>query len=181
MARVEVPVLEEARDPERVALARTLFEEHSRGLGFPLDFDGFAQELESLPGEYAPPHGRLILARVGEQYAGGVALRRLDAAICELKRFYVRPDFRGRGIGGRLARRGVREGRRLGYRRRRLDTIPAMTVALGIYRSLGFREIPPYRFNPIQGAVYLELDLGASPRPPARGEKRPGGRPGAKR
>ncbi len=162
MTRVEEPVLEEASDPARLAAARALFEEYSSGLGFPLDFDGFAQELERLPGEYAPPYGRLILARVGERYAGCVGLRRLDTATCELKRFYVRPDFRGRGIGGKLARYVVGEGRRLGYRRMRLDTIPAMSVALGLYRSLGFREIPPYRFNPIANAVYLELDLGAS-------------------
>ncbi len=162
MTRVKEPVLEEASDPERVAVAQTLLEEYSRGLGFPLDFQGFAQELESLPGEYAPPHGRPILARVGGRYAGCIGLRRFDATTCEMKRLYVRPGFRGRGIGGRLAEYVVGEARKLGYRRMRLDTVPSMTVALGLYRSLGFREIPPYRFNPVLGAVYLELDLGAS-------------------
>ena len=155
----EPPVPESATSPALVAEARALIEEYSRGIGFSLDFQDFARELESLPGEYAPPRGALFLARIGARYAGCVGLRPLDEVTCEMKRLFVRPEFRDRGIGALLARHLVAEGRRLGYRRMRLDTVPSMTAALGLYRRLGFREIPAYRYNPMSGAVYLELEL----------------------
>ncbi len=136
-----------------------MFREYARGLGFPLDFQGFDEEVATLPGKYAPPAGALWLAYVGKRPAGCVGLRGLDPATAEMKRLYVRERFRGRGVGRRLAERVVGEARRIGYLRMRLDTVPTMTTAIGLYREIGFVEIPPYRFNPIRGALYFELDL----------------------
>jgi GNAT superfamily N-acetyltransferase len=159
-----------------LAVVRSLFQAYADSLGFDLGFQGFAEERAGLPGEYAPPRGRLLLAyaRMGEggraQPAGCVALRPLEAEIGEMKRMYIPPTFRGRGLGRLLAERLLNEARQSGYRRLRLDTIDFMKEALGLYRSLGFREIPPYRHNPIPGAKYLELDLTAAreagPAPP---------------
>jgi putative acetyltransferase len=152
-----------AIDAESVDLARTLFREYADSLEFPLDFQGFDAELRRLPGDYAPPRGALLLARIGGRTAGCVGLRPIDLETCEMKRLYVRPAFRGEGVGRALAQAVVDEGRSLGYRRMRLDTVPAMDAAQRLYRSMGFRVIPPYRFNPVAGAVYLELDLNAAP------------------
>ncbi len=144
---------------------RVLFREYADSLGFSLSFQGFEEELAGLPGEYAPPRGRLLIVyHAAEQGgasvpAGCAALRPLEAGICELKRMYVPPAFRGRGLGRLLAVRLLAEARQAGYRSVRLDTIDTMKEALGLYRALGFREIPPYRYNPIPGAVYLERDL----------------------
>ncbi len=144
---------------------RALFREYADSLGFSLSFQGFEEELARLPGDYAPPRGRLLLGyQAAEQGGASVAagcggLRPLEAGICELKRMYVPPAFRGRGLGRLLAVRLIAEARQAGYRHLRLDTIDTMKEALGLYRSLGFREIAPYRYNPIPGAVYLERDL----------------------
>lgn len=138
---------------------RALFLEYGRSLNFDLCFQGFEQELARLPGCYAEPAGRILLAVNGDESAGVVALRPLAAGLCEMKRLYVRPRWRGRDIGGRLARAVVDEGRRLGYRAMRLDTHDSMQTAIALYRDLGFREIPRYYDNPLPGIHYYELAL----------------------
>jgi GNAT superfamily N-acetyltransferase len=143
-------------DIERV---RELFRDYERGLDIDLCFQGFEAELAALPGDYAPPGGRLLLAHVGDAIAGCVALRRLDSEACEMKRLYLRPEFRGHGRGRQLANACIDAARQLGYTRMRLDTLPVMREAITMYRTLGFTDIPPYRPNPVQGALYLELDL----------------------
>jgi putative acetyltransferase len=113
-----------------------------------------------LPGDYAPPGGRLLLAQCGGEWAGCVALHRLAPDICEMKRLYVRPPFRGKRLGFALVEQLMAEARRMGYRSMRLDTVaPVMKEAVKMYRRFGFREIAPYCDNPIQGAMYMELDL----------------------
>ena len=139
--------------------ARALFEEYARSLDFDLDFQGFAQEVATLPGEYAPPRGRLMLARVGKTAAGCVALHGLDGGTAEMKRLYVRPQFRQAGIGRALVQAVLTEAKKLGYTRLRLDTVPAMREATALYRSLGFFEVPAYRENPVPGALFLERTL----------------------
>jgi ribosomal protein S18 acetylase RimI-like enzyme len=165
-ASLRVVSLPAAPEPLQIELVRSLFRQYADSLGFDLAFQGFAEELASLPGEYAPPRGRLLLALTAEGKAAGcVALRALSApeeAVCEMKRLYVLPACRGQGLGRALAERVIAEARTAGYRRMRLDSIDTMKEAIGLYRALGFREIPPYRFNPIAGAVYLELDLAAA-------------------
>jgi putative acetyltransferase len=142
---------------------RALFDEYARELAVDLSFQGFAEERDGLPGAYAPPRGRLLLAERGGSAAGCVALRPLDARTAEMKRLYLRPGARGTGLGRRLALALVAEARTAGYARLRLDTLPSMGPAIAMYRALGFREIPPYRHNPVPGALFLELTLGPHP------------------
>ena len=143
-----------------VAQARELFQEYAQSLGVNLCFQNFEQELAGLPGHYAPPDGRLLLAEYDGQLAGCVALHKWDDGICEMKRLYLRPSFRGKGLGRAIAEKIIAEARNIGYRRMRLDTIePLMKDAVELYRKLGFREIAPYRPNPIAGAMYMELQL----------------------
>ena len=149
----------QAVTPEQIVEARTLFREYERSLGIDLCFQGFEQELAGLPGAYAPPRGRLLLAVDGGAPAGCVALRPLDDAVCEMKRLYVRPPYRGRRPGRRLAERVIVDAQAFGYPRMRLDTLPSMKEALALYRALGFVEIAPYYANPVPGARFLELDL----------------------
>lgn len=139
--------------------ARSLFEEYAASIGIDLCFQGFAEELATLPGSYSPPSGRLLLALYNDQVAGCVGLRKLDRGICEMKRLYVRPAFRKLGVGRELADHVIQEAREAGYRCMRLDTLPTMSGALRLYRKLGFQEIAPYRDNPIEGALFLELPL----------------------
>ena len=153
-------VLVEARTPEDIAQVRRLFRAYADWLGVDLCFQGFERELAELPGCYAPPAGRLLIARVGGEVAGCVALRPLEPGVCEMKRLWVEPGFGGYGIGRALAEEIVAAARRIGYQRMRLDTIPArMPAAQHLYASLGFREIPAYYHNPLDGVLMLELEL----------------------
>lgn len=145
---------------ERLEDVRALFLEYARSLGFSLCFQGFDEELRALPGMYAPPRGRLLLSIEDGRAAGCVGLHEWDGSAAEMKRLFVRPDFRGRGLGRALTDAALAEARAIGYRSVRLDTIPSlMGPAVAMYRELGFREIAPYRENPIPGALYLELGL----------------------
>jgi putative acetyltransferase len=150
----------QAELPAQIAQARELFLEYAESLGFSLCFQNFDQELVGLPGDYAPPDGRLLLAECEGQLAGCVALHKLDRNVCEMKRLYLRPQFRGKGVGRVLAGRIIAEARQIGYQRMRLDTVePVMKDAVSMYRKLGFKDIAPYRSNPIAGAMYMELEL----------------------
>jgi ribosomal protein S18 acetylase RimI-like enzyme len=150
----------EAQSATQLSQARELFLEYAAALGIDLCFQNFDEELATLPGEYAPPGGRLLLAVDEKQEAAGcVALRRIDEDTCEMKRLYVRPAFRGTGLGKGLALAIIEEGRRRGYARMRLDTLPSMRQAITLYRSLGFQPTEAYRHNPITGAMFMELAL----------------------
>jgi ribosomal protein S18 acetylase RimI-like enzyme len=143
-----------------VDAVRVLFREYAGSQGIDLYLRNFEQELTQLPGEYAPPGGCLLLATAGAEPVGCVALRKLHDDVCEMKRLYVRRQFRGLGLGRRLVEQVTREARHVGYQAIRLDTIQTvMESAIALYRSLGFREIPAYCFNPIPGAVFMELPL----------------------
>jgi ribosomal protein S18 acetylase RimI-like enzyme len=144
---------------ELVAHARMLFQEYEQAIGVDLCFQGFADELATLPKPYVAPHGRLVLALVGTEVAGCAALRRIGDGVGELKRLYVRPPFRGRGLGKRLVDTLLEDARTIGYRAVRLDTLPTMTEAIALYRALGFTEIAPYTANPVPGALFMERIL----------------------
>jgi putative acetyltransferase len=150
----------QAESPVQIAQARELFLEYANSLGFSLCFQNFDQELAELPGHYAPPDGRLLLAEYDGQLSGCVALHKLESGICEMKRLYLRPQLRGKGLGLALAQRIIVEARAIGYMRMRLDTVePVMQDAVAMYRRLGFKEIAPYCNNPMSGALYMELAL----------------------
>src|SRR5580700_803461 len=150
----------QVESPAQIAQVRELFLEYAESLGFSLCFQNFDQELAGLPGDYAPPDGRLLLAEYEGQLAGCVALHKISADICEMKRLYLRPAFRGKGLGRVLAEAIIAEARNIGYQRMRLDTIePIMKDAVEMYCKLDFQEIAPYRPNPIAGAMYMELQL----------------------
>jgi putative acetyltransferase len=153
-------VLLDATSAEDLAAARRLFRAYSDWLAVDLGFQDFEQELATLPGAYAPPQGRLLLAKVAGEAAGCVALRPLEPGICEMKRLWVEPGFAGTGLGRELALAIIQAARDAGYRRMRLDTMPArMPAAQHLYGTLGFREIAPYYHNPLDGVVMLELAL----------------------
>jgi putative acetyltransferase len=149
----------QATTAESIARSRELFEEYAGWLGIDLSYQGFAAELAGLPGAYGPPRGRLLLALADGEAAGCVALRPLEDTICEMKRLYVRPDFRAQGVGRRLAERVVDEARSLGYRTMRLDTLPSMQAAIGLYEALGFERCNAYYPSPIRETVFMELQL----------------------
>jgi GNAT superfamily N-acetyltransferase len=134
---------------------RIMLREYAEWLGVDLCFQNFEAELAGLPGDYAPPYGRLLIA----EGAGCVALRPIDGDVCEMKRLYVRPEHRGSGLGRRLVLAIIDEARGIGYRKMRLDTMPKMDGAQRLYASLGFRDIAAYRYNPEPEARFLELDL----------------------
>jgi len=138
-----------------IAIVRELFLEYARSLGVDLAFQDFERELATLPGDYDP----ILVAHWNSEVAGCVALHALDSGVCEMKRLYVRPAFRGHAIGRTLAERVMAVAREKGFVRMRLDTLPMMGEAQKLYRSLGFNEIPPYRFNPIQGSKFMEARL----------------------
>jgi putative acetyltransferase len=142
---------------EDLDTVRELFREYQASLPFDLSFQNFEEELQGLPGRYAPPSGQMLLARRAGAVVGCGALRQIGADTCEMKRLYVQPAFRDQGVGKALAQAILEEGRRIGYKRMRLDT--AMEPARSLYRSLGFREIPPYQQVPVKGVVFMELEL----------------------
>ncbi len=148
-----------AQTAEHHECIRKLFLRYAESLDFDLGFQQFDDELDALPGDYAPPDGCLILAEDDGKWAGCVALRCLEDDICEMKRLYVLPDFQGRGIGRILAQAVIDEARTKGYAKMRLDTVESMHAARALYVSLGFYAIEPYRYNPIDGASYMELEL----------------------
>ncbi|MBN2619559.1 GNAT family N-acetyltransferase [candidate division WOR-3 bacterium] len=149
---------------EHICAVKRLFQEYTATLGFDLDFQAYDKEFSRLPGDYTPPSGRLYLAKYNGSSAGCVALRQLEENVCEMKRMYVKPVFRGKGIGRIMAERLISDARDIGYKRMRLDTIDTMKEAITLYTSLGFKPIPPYRHNPIKGAYFMELLLKDSKR-----------------
>jgi ribosomal protein S18 acetylase RimI-like enzyme len=155
----EVMEITHARFPEQAEAVRAILREYAESLNFELCFQSFEEELAGLPGRYAPPTGRLLLATTGDAIAGVVALRDLGDRACEMKRLYVRPAFRGDGLGRRLAESLIEEARAMGYRWMRLDTVPQMAAAQRLYERLGFRDIPAYTTNPVAGARFMELSL----------------------
>lgn len=140
-------------------LARDLFTEYAEALGFDLGFQDFRNELDNLDAMYGPPGGVILIADVDNEPAGCVAMRRFSDDACEMKRLYVRPEFRKRGIGRMLSVEIIATARQAGYHRMLLDTIDTMTGAIALYKSLGFVEVESYRFNPLAGAAYFELKL----------------------
>ena len=152
--------LKQVESDEDVQQARALFEEYAAWLGFSLCFQNFDKELAGLPGDYAPPDGRLLLAVANDQVAGCVGLRKIGEGTGEMKRLYVRPEFRGKGLGRTLTETIIEAARDLGYHQLRLDTLPGrMDQAIAMYRSLGFKDIERYYNNPYEEAAYMELDL----------------------
>ena len=153
--------LRSASTPRDIADCRELFVEYQRGLGVSLCFQRFDEELASLPGDYAPPRGRLVLAFAGDRASGCVALRPLFHRDAELKRLYVRAAHRGSGVGRMLALHAIFEARALGYETLKLDTLPQMIAAQRMYESLGFRDTAPYNDNPVRGVRFMALALGS--------------------
>jgi carbonic anhydrase len=157
-----VTKLVQTESTSHIAQARELFQEYAASLGFDLCFQGFDKELAELPGDYAPPSGRLLLAFDNNTLAGCVALHAFgnSNSICEMKRLYVRSNFRGHRIGQQLITAVITAAREIGYSHMRLDTVSGtMDKAIALYRSYGFKEIPSYRHNPMDGVLYMELDL----------------------
>jgi len=155
--------IKQASTDSEIVIVRTLFTEYSESLGFSLCFQNFDQELANLPGDYVPPDGRLLLAYIDDQPAGCIALHKLDEKICEMKRLYIRPAFRGHNLGRKLIDSILADAREVGYTHMRLDTVTGvMDSAIALYCKYGFKEIPPYCVNPQPGVIYMELDLTAA-------------------
>lgn len=158
---IKMLTIVQAETPEQIATARQLIEEYAAWLEFKLCFQGFEDEMRSMPGKYAPPSGRLLLALWDGKPAGVIALRPLDEpGLCEMKRLYVRPEFRGHSIGRLLAERIIRDAAEIGYSRMRLDTVAGkMDSAIAMYRELGFKETDPYYQTPVGHTLFMELAL----------------------
>jgi len=149
-----------AESQQEIEQARVLFEEYAAGLGLSLCFQNFDQELANLPGAYAPPTGRLLLAFIDDKLAGCVGLRKIGEGVCEMKRLFVRTEYRGLGLGRKLMKAIITEAQSIGYQQMRLDTLSAqMQTAIAMYRGVGFKEIEPYYNNPVAGATFMELVL----------------------
>lgn len=150
----------QAKTAAEIEATRTLFREYEAWFGLDLCFQGFEAELASLPGKYAPPDGRLLLAYQDDKLAGCIAMRKLADDICEMKRLFVRDEFRGAGIGVKLIEKIIADAREIGYLKMRLDTFPPkMGKAVKLYESHGFVSIPPYYENPHDGVLFMELTL----------------------
>lgn len=156
---MEVPRIIPAASGGEIPAVRELMREYAQSLGVDLAYQNFEEELRSLPGEYAPPRGTLLLALRGDDPAGCVAIRPLAENFCEMKRLYVRPAWRSTGLGKRLIAAALDDARRAGHKFVRLDTLPTMTAARQLYASLGFRPIAPYYDSPIAGTAFLQLEL----------------------
>jgi len=148
-----------AENKDDIESARQLFLEYAESLNFDLCFQGFDEELKNLPGDYSSPKGELLLAYSNGKLAGCVALHKFENDICEMKRLFLRSEFRGQGIGRQLTVRVIDDAKKIGYKKMRLDTLPAMKEAIKLYKNLGFKEIIPYRYNSIEGVCYMELEL----------------------
>ncbi len=153
---LKIKKAEEEKDFEQ---AKTLFKEYADSLSYTLDIQGFQKEVENLPGEYAPPDGFILLAFVEDQLAGCVALKKLNEETCEMLRMFVRPDFRQKGVGRAMAEKTIEEARKIGYKKMWLDMVESMKNALGLYQSLGFSKIKPFREISRGNAVFMELNL----------------------
>ena len=149
----------QAETGKNLELTRDIFKKYAASLDFDLGFQDFEEELSDLPGQYASPLGRLLVAMYGDRHAGCIGLRKISHGICEMKRLYVKPQYRGLGIGRALAETVIEEARQIKYARMRLDTVPSMEKARVLYVSLGFKKIRPYRYNPIQGSEFMELSI----------------------
>lgn len=155
-------VITQAETPEQIERTRTLFREYESWFGLNLCFQNFDEEVAALPGKYAKPDGRLLLASADGSLAGCIALRKLKDGICEMKRLFIRDEFRGQGIGNALIEKLTEEARITGYQKMRLDTYPPkMSKAVRLYESHGFRQIEPYYRNPYGETLFMEKDLGA--------------------
>ena len=148
-----------AQTEDHYQKVRNLFQQYADSLDFDLEFQGFSEELATIPGKYAIPEGCILLAEDSGQFVGCVALRPLEDKICEMKRLFVRSDYRGRGIGRMLACSVIDKAREIGYEKMRLDTVATMKEARTLYYSLEFRNIKAYRYNPIDDSSYMELEL----------------------
>lgn len=154
-----MPNIFPAKTDEDFEIAKKLFAEYADTLGFDLRFQNFEEELTNLPGDYVNPTGCLLLAVYKEQPVGCVGLRKLSDDVCEMKRLYVKPQFRGLGIGRALVEAVIEKARKIDYNYMRLDTVPSMEAASALYTSVGFKKSGAYRYNPIEGAVFMELKL----------------------
>jgi GNAT superfamily N-acetyltransferase len=149
----------QASSEDLIEQTRAIFKEYADDLCIDLCFQNFTEELENLPGDYGPPNGCIYLAYYEDKLVGCVALRKFEGNICEMKRLYVRPRYRGKKIGKELSRAIIKKALEIGYTHMRLDTLDFMTEAITLYRSLGFKEIDTYRYNPLEGVKFFELDL----------------------
>jgi len=149
----------QAKSEDQLNIIRKLFTEYTNWLGFDLSFQNYEEEFAELPGKYKPPKGRLLLALYNSKVVGCGGLREFAKGVCEMKRMYIKPKYRRKGIGRKLAIALIKEAKKIGYKRMRLDTVPWMKEAIELYYSLGFKKIKPYRYNPIKGSLFLELIL----------------------